>query len=117
LSQVTQFTRELLTAAWGRSWGIFFSTPAGIDRLRTHFRTFLRVQDEQGRKLVFRYYDPRVFREYLPTCNADELNAVFGPVEEFVVEGQDGRTMARFRRNGAALDRVAIPVLDRAPTA
>ena len=105
LSQATQFTSDLLAAAWGKSWGIFFSTSAGLDRLRTHFRTFLRVQDEEGRKMVFRYYDPRVFREYLPTCNADELDAVFGPVDSFLLEGHDGRTMTRFRRDGAALAR------------
>jgi hypothetical protein len=34
-------------------------------------RRFLRVKDEDG--LVFRFYDPRVMRVYLPTCAAGEL--------------------------------------------
>jgi hypothetical protein len=30
--------------------------------------------------LLFRYYDPRVLRVYLPSCRPSELETVFGPV-------------------------------------
>jgi hypothetical protein len=47
------------------------------------------VYDPQGKPLYFRYYDPRVFRIYLPTCNESELKIVFGPVNSFYVEWED----------------------------
>jgi len=47
----------------------------------------LVVKDERGNRLVFRYYDPRVLRVYLPTCSPSELRTVFGPIECFWAEG------------------------------
>ena len=83
-------TRELLEKAWGQSWGIFVATPASLGDLRRHFRKFLQVEDEQHRRLYFRYYDPRVLRGYLPTCNRRELQTLFGPVERYLVESPRG---------------------------
>jgi hypothetical protein len=103
LTPGTQFARELLGAAWGKSWGIFLSTRAALDTLRFHLRGFLRVRDQSGRKLVFRYYDPRVFRDYLPTCTSGELEMVFGPIDSFIAEGRDGTTLLRFQRERGAL--------------
>ena len=40
------------------------------------------------RDRYFRYYDPRVLRVYLPTCNARELQTVFGPVLRYLVEDE-----------------------------
>src|SRR5258708_23487028 len=50
------FTKTLLDAGWGNSWGIFFYCDDSFDRIRKHLRRFLRVQDETGKALVFRYY-------------------------------------------------------------
>lgn len=83
-------TGELLDACWGDSWGVFLHSRAPLETLRRHFRRFLRVQTEDGRKLVFRYYDPRVLRVYLPTCTETELDTFFGPVDRFLVEDDDG---------------------------
>ena len=57
---------------------------------------FLRVTDESGRKLLFRYYDPRVLPIYLPTCTNDELTTIFGPVDRFVTETEDGAGAVEF---------------------
>jgi hypothetical protein len=85
LERDAPFTRDL-AGRWGDAWGIFLRAPGGLAALHRHLRRFLRVQDERGRTLVFRYYDPRVLRPYLPTCTEAELDYVFGPVERFVVE-------------------------------
>ncbi len=84
------FTRTLLAHGWGDAWGVFVTSVAPIDGLRRHFRTFLRVVDEDGRPLMFRYYDPRVLRVYLPTCTSEELALVFGPVAAYLVEDGEG---------------------------
>lgn len=80
------FTRTLLAQGWGDAWGVFLTSVAPIDALRRHFRKFLRVVDEDGKPLMFRYYDPRVLRIYLPTCTSEELALVFGPVAAYLIE-------------------------------
>lgn len=86
LERDSEFTNWIINQGWGKHWGIFASTDADFRRMRSHFRAFLIVYDETGRPLRFRYYDPRVLRMYLPTCNAKELVTVFGPVTSYLVE-------------------------------
>jgi hypothetical protein len=92
----TPFTEWLLTNGWGNHWGIFAISPVDLNTLRRHFRTFLMVYDESGKSLYFRYYDPRVLRVYLPTCNAKELKTVFGPVVSFLVENEEPKVGRKF---------------------
>ncbi|HEY2399507.1 MAG TPA: S1 RNA-binding domain-containing protein, partial [Steroidobacteraceae bacterium] len=51
---------------------------------------------EQGKRLLFRFYDPRVLRPFLPSCEAGQMREMFGPVEHFAVEanGIDGQLRA-----------------------
>ncbi len=76
-------TRSLIQRAWGNSWGIYLKSDARMERLRRHLRTFLTVKSWRGEKLLFRYYDPRIWRVYLPTCTTSELQTVFGPVKHY----------------------------------
>src|SRR5215471_4663729 len=80
-------THEFIRRAWGNSWGVFLRSETSLKKLRRHLREFLIVRDERGNRLVFRYYDPRVLRVYLPTCSPSELRTVFGPIECFWAEG------------------------------
>jgi hypothetical protein len=73
--------------------------------MRGHFRSFLTVYDESGNPLNFRYYDPRVWRLYLPTCNSGELKTVFGPVVAYYLEDEDANTLLRFELNSESLRR------------
>ena len=79
----------LLTYGWGNSWGIIVESAAGFKELARHFQAFVMVYDSKGSPLYFRYYDPRVFRIYMPTCNESELKTVFGPVNSFYLEAED----------------------------
>ncbi len=97
------FCRQLLRDGWGQSWGVFVVAPTSLVSLRRHFRTFMIVRGPKGNRFVFRWYDPRVLRAYLPTCNADELRTVFGPIEAFVVEGVENGTALRFSFDGERL--------------
>jgi hypothetical protein len=92
------FTADLLGERWGKSWGIFALTTGALEEMRRHLRKFLKVEDAKGTTLIFRYYDPRVLRTYLPTCNASELAALFGPVSFFVAEGDPPTKLLRFHR-------------------
>lgn len=103
LERDDRFARRVLNEGWGDSWGIFLRTAAGITTVRRHLRTLLRVRDEQNRRLLFRYYDPRVLRVFLPTCRPDELAQMFGPVSRFVMEGEERGAVTEFGQEGGKL--------------
>jgi len=89
-------THHLIREAWGNSWGVFLRSETSLKKLRRHLREFLVVRDTKGTRMVFRYYDPRVLRVYMPTCEAGELRTVFGPIECFWMEGDDTVEMKEF---------------------
>ncbi len=89
-------TRHFLEHAWGNSWGIFLKCGTHTNALRRHLREFLVVCDASGRRLVFRYYDPRVLRVFLPTCTERELEAIFGPIDRFWIEDEQPDTALEF---------------------
>ncbi len=97
------FTHWLLRESWNQSWGLFFLTHAPLMEVRRHFRTLLKVKTEDHGILHFRFYDPRVLRIFLPTCNGEELKAVFGPVDPFYIEAGDGKNLREFSRDGDKL--------------
>jgi hypothetical protein len=99
----TEFAKWVLSEGWGKHWGIFAIAEAGLRDMRQHFRRFLTVHDESGKPLLFRYYDPRVLRVYLPTCNAAELAEIFGPVVCYVAEGEEPDTALKFELRAGEL--------------
>ncbi|HWB97163.1 MAG TPA: DUF4123 domain-containing protein [Bryobacteraceae bacterium] len=96
-------THQFIRHAWGNSWGIFLRSGTRMDALRRHLRRFLVVSDPNNRRMVFRYYDPRVLRVYLPTCTSKELQTVFGPIECFWMEHQTPDALLEFRLDRAQL--------------
>jgi hypothetical protein len=104
------FTDWLFSNGWGKHWGIFGTAQVGLRTLRNHFRSFIRVPDQSGRSLYFRYYDPRVWRDYLPECNSDELTTVFGPVISYFVEGETTKIAKRFTIVGQALNEDTLEI-------
>jgi hypothetical protein len=110
LEREAPFMEWVLDQGWGNHWGIFAETGEDLIALRKHFRKFLTVHDENGKPMIFRYYDPRVLRVYLPTCNDDELKMLFGPVQSYVMEDENPGGMLRFRIKNGALIKQAEPV-------
>lgn len=86
LRRKSTLTQWILSEGWGNHWGIFAITPIGLEALRRHFRHFLRVKDPSGKVLYFRFYDPRVLRVYLPTCNRTEIKTIYGPILRYIAE-------------------------------
>ncbi len=80
---------ELLTwikeTLWAEPWGIFAEATSDLDKLRSHFRKFLTVEDPGGKKMYFRFYDPRVLRTFLKSCDEAEIKGFFGPVASFAI--------------------------------
>jgi len=98
-----EFSELVFREGWGAHWGIFVVSQATLRALRDHFREFHTVELPDQRTVLFRYYDPRVLRNFLPACNAAELATFFGPVQSFVVEGEAPENGVKFALAGKAL--------------
>ncbi len=94
---------------WGDSWGIHLETAATVDEVRAHLRRFLMVLTHDGKQLYFRLYDPRVLRIFLPTCDAEQLETLFGPISAFIVESDDPAKALVFTLEQGALKTKTLP--------
>jgi hypothetical protein len=96
----------LVARGWGRSWGVYLACGRPFAEVRRHFRRLLMVDVETGgprpERGYFRFYDPRVLRAFLPICNARQREEMFGDVETFWAEGEEGEVL-RFDKAGSPL--------------
>lgn len=104
----TDFTNWLFTECWGNHWGIFAQSALTLTGMRKHFRSLLTVYDETGKPMLFRYYDPRVFLTYLPTCSAAELELFFGTVNYYFAESGDAKVLQRFNFSKTKLKKTSL---------
>lgn len=81
---------------WLEPWGILMSSAADRAVLRRQFRRYLTVERFDGKKCLFRFYDPRILPTYLNSCTPDECGDFYGSVEDFflIVE----KTLTRISR-------------------
>lgn len=101
------FTEWVLEECFGKHWGVFALSRNSITEMRRHFRSLLTVHDETGKPMIFRFYDPRVMQNYLPTCNSGELETFFGKVDMYFAEDGD-RSLSSFRIEGNDLKRTEV---------
>lgn len=104
------FLSAIVSKGWGRSWGIFLTCDRPFEDVRRHLRHFLKAEFEGQGVVLFRFYDPRVLRVFLPTCTPAQAKEVFGPVSSFLAEGRRGETLLRFRADGTAVSTETLPV-------
>jgi hypothetical protein len=78
---------------WGQGWGTIMLSSAPASEMCRHLCPLMCVQLENGQKAIFRYWDPRVLREFLPACHEDQMLAVFGPINRFLLEGKEGEVL------------------------
>lgn len=95
----------------GNNWGVMLRSSASLDELAEHFASMIRARLPEGREVLFRFYDPRVLRTYLPTCTPEELDEVFGPVDAFLIEQMPGTWKVYRREEGQLVTR--SPAWDR----
>lgn len=81
--------RKFVAQGWGHHRFILLCTAAGFDDMRQHLRKLTFAQMPDGEAVLFRFYDPRVTRIFLPTCDGAQLARFFGPASRIVTETQD----------------------------
>jgi hypothetical protein len=103
----TESRRDVLqwfAQQWGTALGIALRSPSDMAPVRAHLRRSLTVAQPQARdRYLFRFYDPRVLRAFLPACTPDELRQFFGPLTALYCESDDGREMLSYTLTGAGL--------------
>lgn len=104
LDPENEFTERVFAEGFGGEWGIFAQSRASMTEMRKHFRSLLSVVDESGRSLLFRYYDPSVLRQFLPSCDAEQLAAFFGRVDALYAESEDAESLFRFHLTASGLN-------------
>ena len=109
------FTKALLDLGWGKGWASYFTSTASFEEIRHHFRKFLMVQIEDGQEVYFRFYDPRVLREFLPTATEHELVVFYGPVDRWLIEAEDPSAMLILRQSKGLLDSQSVDVTNQSP--
>ena len=98
LEKDSDFIERLLSLSWGNAWGVLGIANADctLQTVRKNLRSIARVIGPNGKPLMFRYYDPRVMRVYLPTCVEHEVTQVFGPLQAIVMEDVDSNKALKF---------------------
>jgi len=102
------FDSWYLQQSKNESWGIFIKSKLSLDELSTHLRKFLKVKNEEGKQLYFRFYDPRVLPLFLPTCDKKQLIEFFGAIEEFICEQEEGDSLIVFSQQEGVLKQSLI---------
>jgi hypothetical protein len=104
------FTEWVLASALGRHWGIVLCTSLDLRTLDRRYRKLLRVRGPDGEPLFFRFYDPRVLRTFLPTCEEDDLDIWFDGVRHYYAEAPEEGALLRFTSNGQGVQCEHLPL-------
>lgn len=86
LSPESPLLPMLVREGWGKGWATFLTCPRPFAELRTHLRLFTSVQLEDGRRMPFRFYNPRLLQVWLAGCSVEELGMFFGPIFSLAIE-------------------------------
>jgi pSer/pThr/pTyr-binding forkhead associated (FHA) protein len=105
LPKQSPFLEQLVHEGWGKSWGVYLTCDKGFEEVRKHLRHFLTVELEGSSKpVLFRFYDPRVLRVFLPTCTPKEVLEFFGPITRYVIEAEEPTAILQHRRGASGLE-------------
>lgn len=110
--QDSDFVKWFMHEGWGRSWGTALFANAAFDDVYRHFRQFLMVKTEDKQQLYFRFYDPRVLRIFLPTCDQQQLREFFGPVRHFIAETDEPGMGTQFWLENYVLHNKVVSMAD-----
>lgn len=105
----TEFAKWFEEKCWGDACGVLVSSKFSFEEVYKHFRKFLLVKTEDGEELYFRFYDPRVLRIFLPTCDKEQITEFFGPIDYFITEGETKEEAIVFKQKNGELIEEKIP--------
>lgn len=102
----------ILQEGWARNWGMFAVVPheTPFDAVLDHFRKFLQVRLPDERLVFFRFYDPRVQRLFLPSCDAAQAAECFALPIAWTCESDGGDALLVHTADAGAVDTSRVPL-------
>jgi len=86
----------LVKDGWGRSWGFYFTSGAGLDVVCRHWANYAVLRNDAGAVVSLRFWDPRILRLLLVSLPAAEVAEFFGPVGRVIAEGEKPENAVEF---------------------
>ena len=97
LSADSRLLEVLVNEGWGHRWGIYLSSERLAKAIRRQLRRFLLVEDDEtGKKLLFRFYDPKVLHGFLRTATVRQRSHLMTDVTAFIAEEHKTGRPVRF---------------------
>jgi hypothetical protein len=104
LSPTDPLSRAWRAEGWGRNWGLLLVSEASLTVVRRRLRHFTQVRLPSGSgPVLFRFWDPRVFRVYMPLTEPDETKQWFTDIDRYIVETEDGKGSLSYTFDGGAV--------------
>lgn len=89
---------------WGGAWGMWVESRAEFRAVWRRMRHFTQaVLPDGSGPVLFRFWDPRVARTFMPLIEPGQAKDWFTDVDAYVVESEDGAGAIRFTLKGAAV--------------
>lgn len=106
----TKLLDVLVKDGWGKGWGVYCTSSAGLDVIATHLRNTVNVYTSTGLPFQLRLQDPNLLRWFLPGLLPHEATSIMGPISRFVVEASAGKELISFTAgsHGLAVDSLKL---------
>jgi hypothetical protein len=96
----SRLLERLLEEGWGRSWFVLARSALPAKEVRRHLRRFLMVvNDTTEERLYFRFYDPRVLREFMAVATPRQRSTLLHGFGAFLCESEGG-SLSIFEEEG-----------------
>ena len=96
---------------WGKAWGMWITSSADLYTVWSRLRHFTQVKLPSGEgPVLFRFWDPRVFRVYMPLVEGPDVEGWFKGIDAYVVEAEDAKGSIRFTAAGGAVKVETAPM-------
>ena len=95
LPRTANLLNVLMKEGWGRTWGVYCSSPASFEQVAAHLYAFSTVQSGTGVPLNLPLCDPQFLQALLSGLSPAETLALFGPIRHFFLEAPGGTALYR----------------------
>lgn len=82
---------KAFTEDWQNDAGLIIESDAPIQQLTEHLRSLIHVRVPGDASMLFRYYDPRVMRHWLPPMSPAEKDHLMGPIRRVRLPAREGQ--------------------------
>lgn len=103
LDEGSPFRQAFQSDGWTANWGIICQSEMKLMDVRRKLRRNLQAMLPDGTVCLFRFYDPRVWRSYIPVAEGEDLASWFDGIDCYWAPGTLGKGMLSYRLDGGVL--------------